>query len=81
MSEIRGHVASGFEPVRDVIKSTGVELASAEVAMLPRNYVKLVGKTARQMVKLMELLEDHHDVQHVWSNFDIEAKEIEASLA
>ena len=70
-----------FEPVRDVIKSTGVELASAEVAMLPRNYVKLVGKTARQMVKLMELLEDHDDVQHVWSNFDIEAKEIEASLA
>lgn len=70
-----------FEPVRDVIKGTGVDLASAEVAMLPRNYVKLVGKTARQMVKLMELLEDHDDVQHVWSNFDIEAKEIEASLA
>lgn len=70
-----------FEQVRDVIKSTGVELASAEVAMLPQNYVKLVGKTARQMVKLMELLEDHDDVQHVWSNFDIEAKELEASLA
>jgi len=32
------------------------------------------------MVRLMEVLEDHDDVQHVWSNFDIEEKEIEASL-
>ena len=39
------------------------------------------GQEASQMVKLMEVLEDHDDVQHVWSNFDIEEKEIEASLA
>ena len=70
-----------FEQVRDAVKAAGVEPASAEVAMLPQNYVKLEGKTAQQMVKLMEILEDHDDVQHVWSNFDIEAKEIEASLA
>jgi transcriptional/translational regulatory protein YebC/TACO1 len=49
--------------------------------MLPQNYVKLQGKEASHMVKLMEALEDHDDVQHVWSNFDIEEKEIEASLA
>ena len=39
------------------------------------------GKTAQQMVRLMEARDDHDDVQHVWSNFDIEEKEIEASLA
>ena len=52
-----------------------------EVAMLPQNYVKLEGKAAQQMMRLMEALDDHDDVQNVWSNFDIEEKEIEASLA
>ena len=54
---------------------------AAEVSMLPQNYLKLEGKPAQQMVKLMEALDDHDDVRHVWSNFDIEEKEIEASLA
>jgi YebC/PmpR family DNA-binding regulatory protein len=72
---------SGFEAVRDAVKALGIEPASAEIAMLPQNYIKLEGKEASQMVKLMETLEDHDDVQHVWSNFDIEEKEIEASLA
>ncbi|HXE79397.1 MAG TPA: YebC/PmpR family DNA-binding transcriptional regulator [Vicinamibacterales bacterium] len=72
---------SAFEAVRDAVKALGVEPASAQIAMLPQNYVKLEGKEATQMVKLMEALEEHDDVQHVWSNFDIEEKEIEASLA
>ena len=63
------------------MKKLGVEPASAEVAMIPQNYVKLTGKEAQQMLKLMEVIEDHDDVQHVWANFDIEEKEIEASLA
>ena len=67
--------------MRDAVKALGIEPASAQVAMLPQNYVKLEGKAAQQMVKLMEALDDHDDVQHVWSNFDIEEKEIEASLA
>ena len=70
-----------FEAVRDAVKALGVEPASAEVAMVPQNYVKLQGKEAQQMLKLMEALDDHDDVQHVWANFDIEEKEIEASLA
>jgi len=70
-----------FEAVRDAIKALGVEPASAQVAMIPQNYVKLVGKEAQQMLKLMEAIEDHDDVQHVWANFDVEEKEIEASLA
>jgi transcriptional/translational regulatory protein YebC/TACO1 len=49
--------------------------------MIPQNYVKLEGKVAQQMVKLMDALDDHDDVQNVSSNFDISEKEIEASLA
>ena len=67
--------------VHDAVKQLGIEPASAQVSMIPQNYVKLEGKPAQQMLKLMEALEDHDDVQHVWSNFDIEEKEIEASLA
>jgi YebC/PmpR family DNA-binding regulatory protein len=70
-----------FEKVRDAVKGLGLEPASAEVAMIPQNYVKLQGKEAQQMLKLMDALDDHDDVQHVWANFDIEEKEIEASLA
>ncbi len=70
-----------FEAVRDAVKALGIEPASAQVAMLPQNYVKLAGKEANQMIRLMEALDDHEDVKQVWSNFDIEEKEIEASLA
>jgi len=70
-----------FDQVREAVTNAGVQPASAEIAMLPQNLVKLEGKQAQQMIKLMDVLEDHDDVQHVWSNFDIEAKEIEASLA
>ena len=70
-----------FEKVRDAVKALGIEPASAEVAMIPQNYVKLQGKEAQQMLRLFEALDDHDDVQHVWANFDIEEKEIEASLA
>src|SRR5215210_568192 len=70
-----------FPAVRDAVKGLGIEPASAEVSMIPQNYVKLEGKPASQMVRLMDALDEHDDVQHVWSNFDIAEKEIEASLA
>jgi YebC/PmpR family DNA-binding regulatory protein len=70
-----------FEAVRDAVKALGIEPASAQVAMVPQNYIKLEGSDARTMLKLMEMLDDHDDVQRVWANFDIEEKEIEASLA
>ncbi|MGE3277475.1 MAG: YebC/PmpR family DNA-binding transcriptional regulator [Vicinamibacterales bacterium] len=72
---------AAFEAIRDAVKGLGVEPASAQVAMLPQNYVKLEGKEASQMIKLMDVLDGHDDVKQVWSNFDIEEKEIEASLA
>jgi YebC/PmpR family DNA-binding regulatory protein len=70
-----------FQAVRDAVKALGVEPASAAVSMIPENYIKLEGKVAQQMLKLMEALDDQDDVQHVWSNFDISEQEIEASLA
>ena len=70
-----------FQKVLEAVKAMGIEPGAAEIAMLPQNYVKLTGKEAQQMLKLMEVIEEHDDVQHVWANFDIEEKEIEASLA
>ena len=70
-----------FQGVLDAVKALGVEPGAAEVALLPQNYVKLEGKQAQQMIKLMEALEEHEDSKKVWSNADIEEKEIEASLA
>jgi len=70
-----------FPRVNDAVKQLGVEPATAKISMIPQNYVKLEGKPAQQMVKLMEALEEHDDVQNVSSNFDISEKEIEASLA
>lgn len=70
-----------YQAVLDAVKALGIEPAAAEISMIPQNYLKLEGKAAQQMVKLMDVLDDHDDVRHVWSNFDIEEKEIEASLA
>jgi YebC/PmpR family DNA-binding regulatory protein len=70
-----------FQKVLEAVKAMGIEPGAAEIAMLPQNYVKLEGKTAQQMIKLMEAAEDHEDTKKVWSNADIEEKEIEASLA
>ena len=70
-----------FHKVLDAVKKLGIEPEAAEISMLPQNYLKLEGKQAQSMVKLMDVLDDLDDVRHVWSNFDIEEKEIEASLA
>ena len=70
-----------FHQVLEAVKKLGIEPDAAEVAMLPQNYLKLEGKQAQQMLRLMEALDEHDDVRHVWSNVDIEEKEIEASLA
>jgi YebC/PmpR family DNA-binding regulatory protein len=70
-----------FAAVNEAVKALGIEPVSAKVSMIPQNFVKLEGKPAQQMVKLMEALDDHDDVQNIASNFDISEKEIEASLA
>ena len=70
-----------FEEIRSAVTAAGVEPMSAQIAMLPQNLVRLEGKQAQQMIKLMDVLEDQDDVQNLWSNFDVDTKEIEASLA
>jgi YebC/PmpR family DNA-binding regulatory protein len=70
-----------FPQVLDAVKKLGIKPAAAEISMLPQNYLKLEGKAAQQMLRLMDALDEHDDIRHVWSNFDIEEKEIEASLA
>ncbi len=69
-----------FDAVREAVRKLEVEPMSASVAMVPVEFVKLTGREAQSMLKLMDVLEDHDDVQHAWSNFDIDEKEIEASL-
>jgi YebC/PmpR family DNA-binding regulatory protein len=69
------------QAVVEAVKALSIEPDTAQIAMLPQNYVKLEGKQAQQMLKLMEALEDHDDSKNVWSNFDVEEQEIEASLA
>ena len=70
-----------FQAVHEAVKALGIEPTSAKVSMIPQKYVTLEGKPAQQMVRLMDALDDHDDVQHISSNFDISEKEIEASLA
>ena len=67
--------------VVEAVKALGVEPSSAEIAMVPTDYIKLEGKPAQQMLKLMGALDDNEDTKNVWSNFDVEEEEIEASLA
>jgi YebC/PmpR family DNA-binding regulatory protein len=66
------------EAVMQALEKAGVPNESAEVAMVPKNLVRLEGKNAGGMLRLSEALEEHDDVQNVYSNFDIDEKELEA---
>ncbi len=70
-----------FESVLNAIKNKKIETMTAEVSMIPQNYVKVEGKTAQQVVKLMEALDEHDDVQHVYANFDIEESELAEAVS
>ncbi len=68
-----------FDAVLNAVKGAGVEPQVAEVEMVPQNYVHLEGTDARQMLKLVEALEDHDDVQKVSANFDISEADMAAA--
>ena len=68
-----------FESVLAAIKGAGIEPQVAEVELVPQNHIKLEGQDARQMLKLMEALEDHDDVQKVSANFDISEADMAAA--
>lgn len=60
-----------FEPVKQGISATGIEPSSSEISLVPQTTVRLEGSQARQLLKLMDDLEEHDDVQNVYANFDI----------
>jgi YebC/PmpR family DNA-binding regulatory protein len=70
-----------FERVKEALDRASITLASAEVTMVPQSSVGISGKQAEQMVKLLEALEDHDDVQNVFANFDIPDDVLQAVLA
>ncbi|MGH9723397.1 MAG: YebC/PmpR family DNA-binding transcriptional regulator [Bryobacteraceae bacterium] len=66
------------DAVLAAIHKAGIETISNEIGMLPKNLIKLEGKNAGGMLRLSEALEEHDDVQNVYSNFDVDEKEMEA---
>lgn len=67
-----------FTDVKSKLDEQGLKPLSAEVTMIPQNIVKVDGKDANQLLRLMEALEDSDDVQNVYSNFDIPDEIMEA---
>jgi YebC/PmpR family DNA-binding regulatory protein len=68
---------SVYEAVLVAVKKAGITPISSEVTMIPQNYIKLEGQQAGQMIRLIEALEEHDDVQNVHANFDIDQKLLE----
>lgn len=67
-----------FNDVKKSLENSGIVLANSELFMQPGTTVKVSGKDAGNMLKMMDMLEDNDDVQNVWSNFDIDESEMEA---
>jgi len=66
-----------YETVLEAVKAAGIKPEVAEIGMVPQTYTKLEGHQAGTMIRLLEALEDSDDVQHVYSNFDIDQKQLE----
>lgn len=69
---------SDFEKVKARFDEEGIPYTVSEVSMIPQSTVRLEGKEAQQMLTLMEALEDHDDISHVYANFDISDSVMEA---
>jgi YebC/PmpR family DNA-binding regulatory protein len=66
-----------FETVLEAVKKAGITPASSSIAYIPQSYIKLEGAAAGTMIRLLEALEEHDDVQNVHANFDIDQKLLE----
>lgn len=66
------------EAVLQALEKAGITPESAEIAMVPKNTVKLEGKNAQAMLKMYDLLEEHDDVQNVYGNYEVDEAEVEA---
>ena len=65
-------VPNDFDAVKEAIEASPLEVLSAEISMVPDNYIEVEGETAKKLLKLLEDLEDHDDVQNLYGNFDID---------
>jgi YebC/PmpR family DNA-binding regulatory protein len=65
-----------YQTVRDALEKAGITIADGEVSLSPENTVHVSGHAAGQVLKLVEEMEDHEDVQNVSANFDIDAEEL-----
>ncbi len=72
---------SAFETVKEAIQNKNIPMQVSEVTMIPSSKVKVVGNDAKQILSLMETLEEHEDVQSVYANFDIPDEEIEKAAS
>ncbi len=70
-----------FHKVRNALEEKSVVMESAELTMIPQNTIKIAGKTAEQMLKLLEVLDEHDDVQNVYANFEMEDAEMERLIS
>jgi YebC/PmpR family DNA-binding regulatory protein len=68
-----------FEPVRQALETANVPTVEAKLGMIPQTYVSVDEQKAKQIMKLLEFLDDHDDTQNVWSNFDIPAEMMESA--
>ena len=68
---------SAFETVAQAVRDAKIETVMSEITMVASTYTKLEGPQAASMVRLLEALEEHDDVQNVYSNFDMDAKQLE----
>jgi YebC/PmpR family DNA-binding regulatory protein len=66
------------EAVLNALEKARIPTESAEIAMIPKNTVKLEGKNAQAMLKLYDALEEHDDVQNVYGNYEVDEEEVEA---
>lgn len=67
-----------YETVKRAVSEAGIQYESAEVTMIPQTSVRIEGRDAEHMIRLMEALEDSDDVQNVYANFDIDEQLLEA---
>jgi YebC/PmpR family DNA-binding regulatory protein len=68
---------AAHEAVAAVVKAAGIPTVMSEVTMVASTYTKLEGSPAHQMIRLLEALEDFDDTQNVYSNFDMDADQME----
>ena len=67
-----------FEIVKKALQDGGIEISEAEVQMIPQNTLKVEGKDAEGVLRLLEALEEHDDVQNVYADFDIDTDVMES---